>query len=367
MKRFIKIAASFSVVALAISGCSANADGANGAGNGSPKALTPVTLLVTQAAWSSSYSFLAVAQERGYFADEGLAVEFVNFPGGTITATQLEQGGGDAALMSPEPLVIGRDAGNSFKSEYFANVFRRSHFGMAAPQGSTIKSAADLEGATVGVVSLASAGVQIAQAMAEGAGIDPASLKFIEIGAGPQAISAVKSGVIDALSLFDTQYQLMKNNGVNLQLFRSDFVDELTGGGFAALPKTIDEKPQLLTGLARAAFKGMYFCELNAEACVRDLWAAFPTTKVQGLADDVALANDVSIMSVRLNGTYALNPDEKLWGSFPTSTWKTFVDYMKNSGQIVNDVNPDSLYTDALIEGINDFDRAAVEADAANA
>ncbi|KAD3455943.1 PhnD/SsuA/transferrin family substrate-binding protein [Arthrobacter yangruifuii] len=348
--------------ALALSACSGSATSAGG-NPGSGGELQKVKFIVTQAAWSPSYAPLAAAKQLGYFEAEGYDVEFINLAGGTTTATQLEQGVADIAVMSPEPVVIGRSQG-SFDAEYFALMMRRSHFGVAIPSGSTVSSAQGLAGKKIGVVSLASAGVQIAKGVAAEAGIDPNTLQFIEIGAGAQAIAAVRQGTVDALSMYDSQYQVMRNNDLDVQELESEFVNGLNAGGLAALPEKIDADPDMYIGVARAIFKGIHYCDTDPEGCVRHLWDMEPSTKANNLPEDQALANDVSVLKVRMEGSYVLEDGEDQWGAFPDGTWQRFVQYMKDSEQVKADVDPQSLYTDQLISQINDFDRAAVEADA---
>lgn len=350
--KIARVGAAFAAVAMAATltacGSSDNSTGEGGDG----QSATPVTFAVTQAAWSASYAPLAAADELGYFADEGIKIEWVNFPGGATTATQLQQGAADVAIGSPEPVVIGHENGD-FTVQYYAMFFRNSHFGMATFEGSSVKDARDLEGARVGVVSLSSNGVYVAKAVAEEAGVDPESLQFIEIGAGPQAIAAVTGGNVDALSTYDSQYQTMENAGIEIELIESETISELNAGGLMALPERLESEPELFAGIARAVFRGVEFCENDPEECIRKLWEFDPSTKSAELSEEDALANDVSILERRLQGSYALRDGETQWGSHAEGTWQAFVDYMLNSGQLNGTVDPESLYNDQLIDAIN--------------
>lgn len=322
-----------------------------------------VTFLVTQAAWSPSYAPLAAAVELGYFADENLDVRYVNFPGGVDTATQLEQGQGDVAIVAPESIFVGHAQG-TFESQYYALLMRRSHFDVATVPGGSVRSAEDLEGAKVGVVALSSSGVQIAQAVAAEAGVDPGTITFVEIGAGPQAVAAVSGGAVDALSLFDSQYQIMRNNGLDVEVIPSDLVQSLNAGGLLALPGRLAQDPDYYAAIARAVFKAVQFCDLAPEACIRMLWEFDPATRSSTLPEEEALANDVSVFTARSDGSYVRAPGETEWGSFPDGTWETFEQYMRESDQLTGEVDLSAISTDTLLPAINDFDPAEVERDA---
>jgi NitT/TauT family transport system substrate-binding protein len=326
-------------------------------GEGGDDDLRSITFAVTQAAWTSSYAPLAAADELGYFEDEGLTVEWVNFPGGATSATQLQQGAADVAIAAPEPVVIGHENGE-FTAEYYAMLFRRSHFGVATFEGGAVQTVEDLEGARVGVVSLASNGVYVAKAIAAEAGVDPESLQFVEIGAGPQAISALESDAVDALSTFDSQYQTMLNAGIEVEVFESDVVSTLNAGGLMALPERLQDEPELFAAIGRAVFKGVASCERDPEECVRLLWEFDPSTKSAEVSEEEALANDLSILERRMEGSYSLEPGESQWGSHEDGTWQVFFDYMVESGQIQGDVDPEDLYTDDLVDAMNDWDES---------
>ncbi|WP_129664132.1 ABC transporter substrate-binding protein [Phytoactinopolyspora endophytica] len=326
-------------------------------GEGGDDDLRSITIVVTQAAWTSSYAPLAAADELGYFEDEGLTVEWVNFPGGATSATQLQQGAADVAIAAPEPVVIGHENGE-FTAQYYAMLFRRTLFGVATFEGGAVQTAADLEGARVGVVSLASNGVYVAKAVAAEAGVDPESLQFVEIGAGPQAIAALGSDAVDVLSTYDSQYQTMLNAGVEVEVLESDFVSGLNAGGLMALPERLQDEPELFAAIGRAVFKGVASCEQDPEECVRLLWEFDPSTKSVEVSEEEAMANDLSILQRRMEGSYSLEPDESQWGSHQDGTWQVFVDYMVESGQIQGDVDVDGLYTHDLVDEMNDWDES---------
>jgi NitT/TauT family transport system substrate-binding protein len=70
----------------------------------------------------------------------------------------------------------------------------------------------DLKGKNIGVISMGSAGVQIARALAATAGMDPVSdINVVVAGEGAQTAAMVRSRQVEALSQYDTQYAMVEN------------------------------------------------------------------------------------------------------------------------------------------------------------
>ena len=345
---------------IGLTACSPSAEGESGPENATEK----LSILTTQAAWSISYSPLIAAEEMGYFAEEGIEVEWLNDSSAANVATQVQQGNVDIGIVSPEPVIIGHETGD-FDAVYYASMFRESIFGVAVPEDSDIQSAADLEGKRIGVTSLGASGVPIAEAVAEAAGVDPASLQFIAIGVGGQAMAALQGNEVDALSLFDTQYQTFENNGVPLRELDRGEILNLTAGGLVALPENIEAKTDLYVGAARAVAKGVLFTSLNPEATVKIFWERYPETKPAGVSDADAMQQDLSVLNKRMN-SYDLNGPDERWGEFPEGSIQALIDFMLNAGLIEQPVDADAVYTDAYVDMIDGFDRAQVEEDAQN-
>ncbi|HWL59631.1 MAG TPA: ABC transporter substrate-binding protein [Microbacteriaceae bacterium] len=323
-----------------------------------------VKIMTTQAAWTISYSPLIVSEELGYFAEEGLTVEWVNDSSAATVATQVQQGNIDIGIVSPEPVVIGHEQGN-LTSIYYSSMFRKSIFGVAVPEDSPIKDASDLAGARIGVTSLSSSGAAMAKAIAASGGVDEGELTFLAIGAGGQAMAALKADEVDALSLFDTQYVTFENNGIPLRILDRSPIEALTSGGLVALPEKIKENPGKYLGAARAVAKGILFTQENPEATVRIFWDRFPEQKPTGMSDDEAMADTLSILNARME-SYGLHSAGEKWGEFPGTSFEQLIDFMAKYGLISEPIDATGIYTNEYVPQINDFDADAVIADAKN-
>src|SRR2546423_12410318 len=120
---------------------------------------------------SSAAAPYAIATKMGWFAKDGIKVELVPMPGSTDCVKAVATKDVQYGLPSIEPLAIIRPQGVKVKNYYTA--YQANIYGIAVPEDSPIKIFADLKGKTIGVTSMASAGVIVARALAANNGFNP--------------------------------------------------------------------------------------------------------------------------------------------------------------------------------------------------
>ena len=139
----------------------------------------------------------------GYYKEEGLQIEATAAGrGGVTAATQLVASGKQDVGSGTQSSIIARAAeGQDLGVSFFYNQIRDFHYVIGVLPGSGIKEIKDLKGKPIGVSTLASEGVVTAKYFARSAGLDPdKDLNFVAIGFGPQALQAIKSGQVAAIS-----------------------------------------------------------------------------------------------------------------------------------------------------------------------
>ena len=113
---------------------------------------------------TTAASPFAVAQKMGWFAEGGLRVQLMPLPGSADCVKQVATGDIPYAMPSIEPLALLRPQG--VKAKNFYTAYQSNIYGLAVPVDSPIKTVQDLRGKTIGVTSMASAGVVVAKARA---------------------------------------------------------------------------------------------------------------------------------------------------------------------------------------------------------
>lgn len=310
--------------------------------------------------WNPGYAVMAVVQAEGFFEEEGLDVETTVFPSATEALQQLAGGGADVGLMTVEPVSIGHEKDLGMK--YFASYWPNWIYSLQVPDGSDVTSLEDLEGKRIGVSSVASSGATFARKVLEQEGMGANAAKLVPLGLGAPQIDAIKKGKVDALAVWDTVYQDIRNVGIDLTELPVSQTKDAWGGGFAAKEDVIDERSDDLARFARAVAKAFVFAEANPEAAIRDLWKLYPETKGSG-PEEEEMAKAVKGLQVRLDGQ---GFDDESLLTIPEDRVDKALTFMESAGMIKG-FPASEIVTDELFDEINDFDYDEVRAKAEEA
>ena len=217
------------------------------------------------------HSFLYVAQEKGYFAEEGLNL-VVNFPANTNDGISLPAAGKadlgmyylqDAILTAVEedvPVVsVGAVAQESL------NV-------VISLKESGIDGAEDLEGKKIGYAGTVLSEEQI-KSMLEHVGLEADSCEFVDVGF--DLLTATTTGQVDATigNMVNHEVPQLEEEGIEINyFFPTDFgVPEVYELVFLAGQDAVDNNPEKLQKFLRAAKKGFEFTKENPEEALQIL------------------------------------------------------------------------------------------------
>src|SRR3954469_12982084 len=247
---------------------------------------------------SSAAAPYAIAAKMGWYAKAGIKVELVPMPGSTDCVKAVATKDVQYGVPSIEPVAIIRPQGVKIKNFYTA--YPTNIYGIAVSADSPIKSVADLKGKSIGVTSMASGGVIIARALVKTAGMDPdRDVRIVVAGEAGQTAALIRSGQVDALSQFDTQYALTENAGAKLRMLDTKEIDRFPSNGFIALEETLQSRRAEAVAVAQGYAKGTAFTLANPEAAIRILWEVFPQTRATGKDEATALRDDLKTLAAR--------------------------------------------------------------------
>jgi NitT/TauT family transport system substrate-binding protein len=312
---------------------------------------------------SSAATPFAVATKLGWFREDGIEVELVPLPGSTDCVKNVALKEVDFSLPSVEPLAIGRPQG--IRAKVFYTAYQGNIYGIAVPADSPIQKVADLKGKNIGVISMASAGVIVARALAGAAGLDPEKdVTIVVAGEGAQTAALVRNRQVDALSQFDTQYAMVENAGVKLRLLDTREIDRYPSNGFLALEDTLKSRRKEAIALARGYAKGTIFAINNPEAAIRILYEVFPQTKPTGKDEATAIRDDAKVLQARIQNWRLEKAGVRKWGENSEANYAAYAQFMLKWGIIKQPVDAKDLVTNELIDEINRFDATKVAAEA---
>lgn len=339
------VAAAVLCAAVMLSACGSGSGSDDSAESGG---LTSVKFAMASPSWNAGFAVMAVVEAEGFYEAEGLKVTTNLFPSATQAAQQVAGGGADLGLMTVEPVAIGHD--KDLNLAYFSSYWPKWIYSLQVPDGSDVKSIADLKGKKIGVTAVASSGATFARTAMKLNGLNENAASLVPIGAGAQQINAIKSGQVDALALWDIQYQAVKNAGVTLTPLPVNETAEAWGGGFATTRKNLEAKKDVLQRFGRAVAKAFVFAKANPEAAIRDLWKLHPETRGSG-PEEKALADGIKVLQVRLDGQ---GFDDKALGRIDEAAFTRSLDFMASAG-LIKKFPAKEIYTDEMFKAINEF------------
>jgi NitT/TauT family transport system substrate-binding protein len=311
---------------------------------------------------SSAAAPFAIATKLGWYAKMGIKVQIVPLPGSTDCVKTVATKDVDYSLPSIEPLAIIRPQGVKALNYYTA--YQGNIYGIRVPQDSPIKSFADLKGKSIGVTSMASAGVIIARALAKTNGLNPdTDIKIVVAGEAAQTATLLRTGQVAALSQFDTNYALVENAGAKLRALdeANKVIKTFPSNGFVALEETLKNKHDQSVAVAKGYAMGTVFAMANPEAAIRILWEVFPQTKSTGKDEATALRDDLSTLKARAANWPPSAGGVKKWGENSIDNYNRYVDFLVTNGVLKSKIDAHELVTNDLIDEINKFDQADIE------
>jgi NitT/TauT family transport system substrate-binding protein len=308
---------------------------------------------------SAAATPFAVATKMGWFSQAGFRVELLPFQGSTDCVKSVATRDVGYSLPSVEPLAIIRPQGVKIKNYYTA--YQGNIYGIAVPVDSPIRRFEDLKGKRIGVTSMASAGVIVARALAANHGMDPdRDVSIVVAGEAGQTAALLRSGEVDALSQFDTQYALTENAGAKLRLLDASEIAKFPSNGLIALEDTLKDKRAEAVALAQGYAKGTVFAIANPAAAVRALWEVFPQTKATGKDEATALRDDIKVLEARARNWRLEAGGVTKWGENSEANYAAYVDFLLKWGVLKRKVDAADIITNELIADINKFDPAEI-------
>lgn len=312
---------------------------------------------------SSAATPFAIATKMGWFKEDGVEVELVPLSGSGDCVKTVATREVAYALPSVEPLAAARPQG--VKAKIFYTAYQGNIYGIAVPADSPVQKMTDLKGKNIGVISMGSAGVHIARALAATSGMDPAvDINVVVAGEGAQTAAMVRSGQVAALSQYDTQYAMVENAGVKLRVLDTKDIDRYPSNGLLALEDTLKTRPKEAAAVARGYARGTIFAINNPEAAIRMLYEVYPQTRPTGKDEATAIRDDVRVLQARIVNWKLDKAGVSKWGENSETNYAAYAEFLLKWGVIKQKVDVHDLITNELIGSINNFDPAKVAAEA---
>lgn len=164
------------------------------------------------------YLPLTIAEQQGYFKDEGLNVKISDFAGGAVALRAVVGGSADVVSGAYEHTISLQSKKQFFRAFVLQGRLPQIAFGVSSAKAAQVKSLKDLKGMRIGVSAPGSSTHNLVKQLLVKGGLDPnKDAAIVGVGLGAQAIAAIKSGQIDAISNTDpVMTKLEQDNAIKL-------------------------------------------------------------------------------------------------------------------------------------------------------
>ncbi len=305
----------------------------------------------------STAAIFSVPKAMGFWQQEGLDVTPQGADGAGPALQQLIAGRVQMTFTGLPSAMELINKGAPLK--IVASAYADNLFYPVVLSDSPIHSIPEFKDKTIGVTALASTNTIWMKAIAKAYGLDPdRDIKLVGVGSGAAPLQALLSHRLDALQLFEAEYDNDEGHGVHFRRFNDLPVlkDLSFVQGLIVNTETLQKDPQMIVGLLRGMAKAAVWAKAHPADAVRLHWRIFPMTKPQGQNEAAALQHAESVLKKQLSHYTAP------FGATTTQKIVLARDTLAEFGALTKRLQPDAYYTDAFVKPANDFDHNAVAA-----
>jgi NitT/TauT family transport system substrate-binding protein len=211
------------------------------------------------------YLPLTISEQLGYFKSEGLDVEISDFAGGAKALQALMGNSADVVAGAYEH-TINMQARNQIIQEFvLMGRAPQIALGVSTKTLPHYKGLADLRGKKIGVSAPGSSTNMVASLVLSRAGIKPNDVSYVGVGTGAAALTAVRSGQIDAICNTDPVMTMLEQKGDvrivsdtrTLKGTQEVFGGPMPAACFYAHADFIKNNPNTCQALANAIVRGL--------------------------------------------------------------------------------------------------------------
>ncbi len=276
-----------------------------------------------------------VAQQRGYYAQEGLNVNFITAKGGADVAKQV--GAGNAPLgggVGDTPIIV---RANGIPIKAVAVLGGSSFMHLAIDKEAGINSVEQLKGKTVGAMSYSDTTYFALLGMLKANGLDKSDVDIQA--SGPAVWKLFADRKIPALASIPEWSVNAELAGVKVDIIPADKYFKSMAQAILASDETIEKDPELVRGFVRATVKGLEDIIKDPASAAKDYIKAVPA--YQGKEDYVG-----RVFKLYNELVYA---GQKRPGEIDPGRLGALQDFYVKEGIVAKAIPLDELYTNAFI------------------
>ncbi len=291
-------------------------------GSASAQDLVPFHGVTAQGGPTAQMFPIFMAQEQGFYAEEGLDVVLNYSKGSSDAARQLAAGNVDWGIFSSAATMQAVQRGFPLKS--IMQVYYPDTFDIVVPVESDVQTMADMAGKIIGASDLAGGEVPMTRASIVESGLKEGSdVKIVVAGEGDATtVRSFEEGRIQAFASAKRDLLLLPAQGIEVRSITPEAIARFPGDALSVRAETYESDPELLVKFVRATLKGWAWGMANDDA-------AFELLKTKYAAASLG-DNPVADEFWELVKTYYTAPDSvELHGTFLPEAWDFYMTYLQ--------------------------------------
>lgn len=252
------------------------------------------------------YLPLTIAEQLGYFKDEGLEVQIPDFAGGSKALQALVGRSADVVSGAYEHTINMQAKGQFIEAFVLQGRAPQIVLAVSTKTMPDYKTIADLRGKKIGVTAPGSSTAMMASYVLAKAGLKTSDVSFVGVGASSGAISAMKSGQIDAIANLDPVITMLQRDGLikvvsdtrTLKDTQAVYGGPMPAAVLYTYTKFVEENPNTTQALANAMVHAL-----------RWLQTAGPSEIVKTVPESYLLGDRALYLDAYQHVKQALSPD----------------------------------------------------------
>jgi NitT/TauT family transport system substrate-binding protein len=234
-----------------------------------------------------------IAKQRGYFAAEGLDVEFKVVPTAPPAIAEMQAGKIDIMFGNYTSFFLSQAKGLKFR--YVADGYQAKPkvFLVLTTPNSPIKKVSDLKGKKIGMIAIKNISELTADATLAANGVDPKTVTMVQV-PNEQQVAAAKTGKVDAVFMIEPFLSAAQQSDGFVTLFdaAAGQTADIPIGGWASTAAWAQKNPQTVAAFQRAMTRAATdaadrqmleqvvptYTKIDAKAASIITFGAYPTT-----------------------------------------------------------------------------------------
>lgn len=270
------------------------------------------------------YLPLSIAEQKGFFKDEGLDVRIADFAGGSKALQAVVGGSADVVSGAFEHTLHMQSKGQFYRAFVLQGRAPMVGVGVSTKTMPDYKGPADLKGKKIGVTAPGSSTNMVVSFFLSKHGLKDSDVSFIGVGAGAGAVTALRSGQIDALSNTDPVISMLTESGdmkmiVDTRTLKDTeeiFGGNMPAGSLYAPQEFIDANPNTVQALTNAIVRAdKWIHEVSIEEIAKTVptqyllgepavYKAALTKSMDGLSPDGVIPEDGAATAIKALAAY---------------------------------------------------------------